>query len=218
MLLNREEFQDRLKRAVTHTEVEVLWNEVSSVLTNCLREIAPRLEDPRAHDDREVFIQVRDGFLRALEKVKSSAFLSSVLCQNGLTHGLPLFDPLVDPEPETGPYTLKVSTGSRVFIAPLTPAMLLEACAEFTQKADALVFLVAMNARDYADIRKYGRDVIDIEDRVSLLREGLMGRLWDGMYLYSGKPSEIPTGTVYLMSYPREKGYPDHLRILRVER
>ena len=41
------------------------------------------------------------------------------------------------------------------------------------------IIRITMNATDYADIRKTGRDVLDVEYDAALLRAGCMGRIYN---------------------------------------
>jgi hypothetical protein len=52
-----------------------------------------------------------------------------------------------------------------------------------------------MNARDYADIRKFGRDILDIESQATLLKTGLQASLWGAQIITSRL---VPVGTVYV--------------------
>jgi len=62
-------------------------------------------------------------------------------------------------------------------IAPLNGAVLADAYAQI-ERHDLRVARVFMNARDYADIRKFGRDILDIESQAALLKTGLQATLW----------------------------------------
>ncbi len=55
---------------------------------------------------------------------------------------------------------------------------------------------IVINPRDYADLRRWGRDVIDIETRAAFLRKGLMAVLW-GALIFSSR--EQPVGEVLVM-------------------
>lgn len=52
-----------------------------------------------------------------------------------------------------------------------------------------------MNARDYADIRKFGRDILDVESQAALLKTGLQSTLWGAQIITSRL---VPTGVVYV--------------------
>jgi hypothetical protein len=58
------------------------------------------------------------------------------------------------------------------------------------------VAYIGMNARDYADLRKFGRDILDIETRRDTIKEGLMGCLW-GAEIVTDR--DFPLGVVTLV-------------------
>ena len=60
-----------------------------------------------------------------------------------------------------------------------------------------------MNARDYADIRKFGRDILDIESQATLLKTGLQGVIYGANVVTSRL---VPNGTVYLCCEPEMFG------------
>ena len=66
--------------------------------------------------------------------------------------------------------------------APLHPTGFKETYDLFKQR-DLKVLVVVMNPRDYADLRRWGRDLIEIETRALFLRLGLMCTLWGGLVL-----------------------------------
>jgi len=63
------------------------------------------------------------------------------------------------------------------------------------EKHDLRVARMFMNARDYADIRKWGRDQLDPVTQKSLLATGLMANLWGADIIVS---RVVPVGTVYV--------------------
>jgi len=79
-------------------------------------------------------------------------------------------------------------------IAPISGAVLADAFA-LIERWDLRVARVYMNARDYADIRKFGRDILDIETQAVLLKTGLMGVIYGAQIVVSRL---VPVGTVYL--------------------
>lgn len=79
-------------------------------------------------------------------------------------------------------------------VAPITPAVLADAYA-LIERHDLRVARVFMNARDYADIRKFGRDILDIESQAVLLKTGLQATLWGAQIITSRL---VPVGTVYV--------------------
>lgn len=61
----------------------------------------------------------------------------------------------------------------------LTPAVLAEHFASVERK-DQRVERVWMNSYTFADIRKWGRDIMDVESQMIFLKRGIMGRVWGG--------------------------------------
>jgi len=82
--------------------------------------------------------------------------------------------------------------------APLTPPDIADAFASIEQW-DLRVARVFANALDYADIRKWGRDVLDIETQASLLKTGMMATLWGAQIIVSRR---VPVGTMYVCCEP----------------
>lgn len=87
-------------------------------------------------------------------------------------------------------------------VAPITPAVLADAYA-LIERHDLRVARVFMNARDYADIRKFGRDILDIESQAILLKTGLQATLWGAQIITSRL---VPVGTVYVACEPEMFG------------
>jgi len=52
-----------------------------------------------------------------------------------------------------------------------------------------------MNARDYSDIRKFGRDQLDPVTQKSLLATGLMAQIWGADIIVS---RVVPVGTIFV--------------------
>src|SRR5271170_7518248 len=69
-------------------------------------------------------------------------------------------------------------------VAPISPAVLADAFA-LVERQDLRVARVYMNATDYADIRKFGRDVLDIESQATLWKTGLQAVLWGAQIIIS---------------------------------
>jgi hypothetical protein len=82
--------------------------------------------------------------------------------------------------------------------APLTPSDLADAFAS-VEYWDLRVARVFANAKDYSDIRKWGRDVLDIESQATLLKTGLMGTVWGAQIIVSRK---VPVGYIYVCTEP----------------
>ena len=87
-------------------------------------------------------------------------------------------------------------------VAPLNGAVLADAFAEI-ERHDLRVARVYMNARDYADVRKFGRDILDIESQATLLKTGLQATLWGATVITSRL---VPAGTVYVCCEPEMFG------------
>jgi len=83
-------------------------------------------------------------------------------------------------------------------VAPLTPTDLADAYARI-ERHDLRVARVFANALDYSDIRKWGRDVLDIETQATLLKTGLMGTIWGAQVIVSRR---VPTGYIYVCCEP----------------
>jgi hypothetical protein len=60
-----------------------------------------------------------------------------------------------------------------------------------------------MNALDFADLRKWGRDVLDIETQATLLKSGLLATLWGAQVIVSRK---VPVGYCYVCAEPEFVG------------
>jgi len=87
-------------------------------------------------------------------------------------------------------------------VAPVSGAVLADAFS-LIERHDLRVARVFMNARDYADLRKFGRDILDIETQRDLLKTGLMGTLWGAQIIVSRL---VPVGTVYVCCEPEMFG------------
>lgn len=87
-------------------------------------------------------------------------------------------------------------------VAPISGAVLADAFA-LIERHDLRVARIFMNARDYADIRKFGRDILDIESQRELLRTGLQATLWGAQIITSRL---VPVGTVYVCCEPEMFG------------
>lgn len=86
--------------------------------------------------------------------------------------------------------------------APVTPTDLADAFA-LIERHDLRVARVFANALDYSDIRKWGRDVLDLETQATLLKTGLMGTLWGAQIIVSRR---VPTGYIYVCCEPEMFG------------
>jgi len=79
-------------------------------------------------------------------------------------------------------------------VAPISPSVLADVFAE-VERHDLRVARIYMNATDYADIRKFGRDILDIESQATLLKTGLQATLWGAQIITSRL---VPAGFVYV--------------------
>lgn len=87
-------------------------------------------------------------------------------------------------------------------VAPISPAILADAFAE-VEGQDLRVARVYMHAQDYADIRKFGRDVLDIESQATLWKTGMMSTGWNAQFIVSRL---VPKGVVYICAEPEHFG------------
>lgn len=87
-------------------------------------------------------------------------------------------------------------------VAPISPSVLADAFAEI-ETHDLRVARVYMNAIDYADVRKFGRDVLDIESQASLWKTGMMATGWNAQFIVSRL---VPRGVVYCCCEPEMFG------------
>ena len=87
-------------------------------------------------------------------------------------------------------------------IAPVSGAVLADAFS-LVERHDLRVARIYMNARDYADLRKFGRDILDVESQAVLLKTGLMANLWGAQIVTSRL---VPVGTVYICCEPEMFG------------
>jgi len=82
--------------------------------------------------------------------------------------------------------------------APLTPSNLADAFARI-ETHDLRVARIFCNAVDYTDIRKWGRDVLDIESQATLLKTGLMATVWGAQIIVTRK---VAPGYMYVCAEP----------------
>ena len=87
-------------------------------------------------------------------------------------------------------------------VAPINSSILADAFAEI-ERHDLRVARVYMNARDYGDIRKFGREILDIESQATLLKTGLQATLWGAQIIVSRL---VPPGYVYVCCDPEMFG------------
>jgi len=82
--------------------------------------------------------------------------------------------------------------------APITGDVLADAFATI-ERHDLRVARLFFNAKDYTDVRKFGRDILDIESQATLLKTGLMANLWGAQLMVS---RIVPVGKVYVCAEP----------------
>jgi hypothetical protein len=82
--------------------------------------------------------------------------------------------------------------------APVTPSDLADAFAR-VERFDLRVARIFANALDYSDIRRWGRDILDVESQATLLKTGLQSILWGAQIIVSRR---VPTGYMYVCAEP----------------
>lgn len=87
-------------------------------------------------------------------------------------------------------------------VAPISQAALADSFAE-VERHDLVVARLFMNATDYADVRKFGRDLLDQESQAALLATGQMANLWGAKIMIS---RVVPPGFVYTLAEPEYVG------------
>lgn len=75
------------------------------------------------------------------------------------------------------------------------------------EEQDKLVKQVWLHCTDYAELRKFGRDILDIESRVEYLRKGRQASLWSTDIWINRM---IPPGWCRLIEEGQEGEKPDH--------
>jgi hypothetical protein len=87
-------------------------------------------------------------------------------------------------------------------VAPVNPGVLADAFG-MIEEHDLRVARVYWNAKDYADVRKFGRDVLDMQAQGDLLRTGMMSVLWGAKNIVSRL---VPRGYIYICCEPEQFG------------
>lgn len=87
-------------------------------------------------------------------------------------------------------------------LAPINGAVLADAFASI-ERHDLRVSKLYMHATDYADFRKFGRDILSFEQQDVLLRTGLQSYLWGAQIITSRL---VPPGFVYILTDPEMLG------------
>lgn len=84
-----------------------------------------------------------------------------------------------------------------VCVAPIPGVVLADAYAKL-EMLNRRVGFVLMHPADYTDLRKFGRDVLDVETQARLLKTGLVGKLWGANILIN---NQFPKGNVILLDH-----------------
>jgi len=87
-------------------------------------------------------------------------------------------------------------------VAPLVPANIIDAFARI-ETHDLRVARIFMNAMDFADLRKWGRDVLDMESQATILKSGMLATLYGAQIIVSRK---VARGYVYVCAEPEFLG------------
>ena len=83
--------------------------------------------------------------------------------------------------------------------SPILTAAILADGFSFIEMEDIKVANVFMNARDYADLRKFDRDVLDVTNQAILYNTGMLAQIW-GARIFVTKI--VTAGTVYICGEP----------------
>lgn len=159
----------------------------------CCLDVAAILERQGLYTDGPIIYSNEPIDHPAFEQVKS--YLSARKTEAVKAALLPLVQKL-----DTSPADIPV-------VAPLTPSVLADAFGLLEAK-DLRVGFVMISPIDYSDIRKFGRDVLDIETHNALLKTGCLASLW-GARIFA-VPS-IPAGTTFVLASGSETGViPEH--------
>ena len=89
----------------------------------------------------------------------------------------------------------------KTVLSPLTPSDLADLFAE-VEREEIRVESVLMNSLTYSDVRKWGRDTINIEEKKEELQKGLMASIW-GAYIMISK--KVPDGVILVTSEEDKK-------------
>lgn len=89
-----------------------------------------------------------------------------------------------------------------IALAPVAPSIFADGFAE-VERHDLRVARIFMNAVDYSDIRKFGRDILDPQSQANLLGSGLQAQLWGAQIITSRL---VPAGYVYICCEPENFG------------
>ena len=83
--------------------------------------------------------------------------------------------------------------------SPILSAAILADAFSFVERQDIKVSNVFMNARDYADLRKFDRDVLDVTNQAVLYNTGMLAQIWGAKIFVT---RQVTAGTVYVCGEP----------------
>jgi len=75
----------------------------------------------------------------------------------------------------------------------------IEAVMRTVEEQNRFVNALYMNARDYADLRKFGREVLDFETRTAMVHAGALVKVYGAQVMVN---KDIPAGWIYVVSLP----------------
>lgn len=123
--------------------------------------------------------------IQAAEDTRAFDVIDAV-CENG-------FDNMGSPEYVNAPVEVAIADEGS-----LQPANFIDAFAA-VEDHDLRVARVFMSAKNFADLRKWGRDVLDIETQATLLKTGLLGTIWGAQVIVS---RIVPKNKVFVCAEP----------------
>lgn len=95
-----------------------------------------------------------------------------------------------------------INNNTQVAAAKLDRDDLADAFAQ-VERVGLRIAYIFCNALDYSDIRKFGRDQLDINTQASLLATGIMANIWGATIITT---RAVPVGTVYVVAEPEFVG------------
>lgn len=96
------------------------------------------------------------------------------------------------------PSTPDAEESTHRYVAPLSPTMLADLFGEAERKYRTVTYLY-MNAFSYVDVRKFGRDILNIESDSSKLKQGVMSYIWGAEIRLD---PDVPNHHVKIVSAP----------------
>lgn len=169
--------------------LQLVRQTLTGAATRCL-EVAAILERQGLHTDGPIIFSNEPIDHPAFDQVKS--YLSAQKVEALKAALLPLVQKLAE-----SPVLSDIPV-----CAPLTGAVLADAYGLLEAK-DMRVGFVVISPKDYADIRKFGRDLLDIETHSALLKTGCLATLW-GARIFA-MPG-VPAGTSFVLAAGSETG------------